>query len=175
MKFVWLFRYGSYLGDFVEARYCELIICYLGLTVLFFGGRPAKYLLVCIWQDKVAIQSFNFSSRIDTVQQLLSSHTTNSKHLKETGQVKPYLTGLPIASTVSFSEPVPCCLWGGGRLDATLLEHTLLKMWGCVLVHTVLLHSLIVAHTYSNSEKENTQKYILQNCFEVCRKQRLSN
>lgn len=45
MKFVWLFRYGSYLGDFVEARYCELIICYLGLTVLFFlvGGQQSTY------------------------------------------------------------------------------------------------------------------------------------
>lgn len=55
VKFVWLFRYGSYLGDFVEARYCELIMLFGIDCSFFFGGRPAKYLLVCIWQDKVAI------------------------------------------------------------------------------------------------------------------------
>lgn len=54
-KFVWLFRYGFLFRRLcLKVRYCELIVCYLELFG-FFCGRPTKYLLVCIWQDKVAI------------------------------------------------------------------------------------------------------------------------
>lgn len=41
MKFVWLFRYGSYLGDFVEARYCELIMLF-GIDCSFFWWEASK-------------------------------------------------------------------------------------------------------------------------------------
>lgn len=41
VKFVWLFRYGSYLGDFVEARYCELIMLF-GIDCSFFWWEASK-------------------------------------------------------------------------------------------------------------------------------------
>lgn len=80
--------------------------------------------------------------------------------LEETGQVKPCIV-LSVASSVSLSGPIPCCL-GGGRVNTTLPAHILLKTRDYTLVLPLLFHSLIVINVYLISEKQHGDGCSLQ-------------